>query len=155
MSELINIVTAIGKPIIEDMGYYLVDVEYVKEGKNRILRFLIDSENGVDIDDCAIISERISSALDETDPIEAEYILEISSPGAERPLKTKEDIYRSINKYVNVRLKEPINNRTVYEGDLLAFDGETLTLQYRDKTVTKTVNINYDQVAKIRLAIKF
>ncbi|NLG82243.1 MAG: ribosome maturation factor RimP [Bacilli bacterium] len=155
MSELINIVTAIGKPIIEDMGYYLVDVEYVKEGKNRILRFLIDSENGVDIDDCAIISERISSALDETDPIEAEYILEISSPGAERPLKTQEDIYRSINKYVNVRLKEPINNRTVYEGDLLAFDGETLTLQYRDKTVTKTVNINYDQIAKIRLAIKF
>jgi len=155
LSELINIVTAIGKPIIEDMGYYLVDVEYVKEGKNRILRFLIDSENGVDIDDCAIISERISSALDETDPIEAEYILEISSPGAERPLKTQEDIYRSINKYVNVRLKEPINNRTVYEGDLLAFDGETLTLQYRDKTVTKTVNINYDQIAKIRLAIKF
>lgn len=147
--------TAIGKPIIEDMGYYLVDVEYVKEGKNRILRFLIDSENGVDIDDCAIISERISSALDETDPIEAEYILEISSPGAERPLKTQEDIYRSINKYVNVRLKEPISNRTVYEGDLLAFDGDTLTLQYRDKTVTKTVNINYDQIAKIRLAIKF
>lgn len=155
MSDLISVVTAIGKPIIEEMGYELVDVEYVKEGKNRILRYLIDRENGVDIDDCAIISERISNALDEQDPISDEYILEICSPGAERPLKTKEDLYRSINKYVNVKLKEPINNRRVYEGDLVAFDGEILTLKYREKTATKTININYDQIAKIRLAIKF
>lgn len=145
----------IGKPIIEDMGYIFIDVEYVKEGRNYILRYFVDSEKGVDIDECAIISEKISEALDKKDPIKEEYILEISSPGAERVLKTKDDIKNAINKYVNVKLYSPIQDRKVYEGDLIAFENDVLTIRYNDKNNTKTIDIEYDKIARIRLAIKF
>lgn len=154
MSTLVKC-TEIGKPVIEEMGYVLVDIEFVKEGKNRVLRYYVDSEKGVDIDDCAIMSEKISELLDKYDPIKDEYILEISSPGAERVLKTKEDIKNAINKYVNVKLYEPINKQKVFEGDLISFDKDVLTIRYKDKNIDKTVEINYDKIAKIRLAIKF
>ncbi len=155
MSILLDTCTEIGKPIIEEMGYTLVDVEYVKEGKKYILRYLVDSEKGVDIDDCAIMSENISRILDERDPIKEEYLLEISSPGAERPLKTKQDIKNAVNKYVNVRLYAPVNKQKEFEGDLIAFDGDVITLRYKDKQAVKTVEIKYELISKIRLAIKF
>jgi len=82
-------------------------------------------------------------------------VLEISSPGAERVLKTKEDIINSINKYVYVKLYAPIQNQKKFEGDLVAFDGDILTICYKDKNISKTVDIKYEQIAKIRLAIKF
>ncbi|QVK18972.1 ribosome maturation factor RimP [Mycoplasmatota bacterium] len=155
MSIVLDACAEIGKPIIEEMGYSFVDVEYVKEGRNYVLRYLVDSVNGIDIDECAIISERISQVLDVEDPIKQEYMLEISSPGAERPLKTKEDVKNAINKYVNVKLYAPILNSKEYNGDLIAFDNDVLTLRYKDKTVVKTIEIQYEKISKIRLAIKF
>ncbi|MDF2699498.1 MAG: ribosome maturation factor RimP [Haloplasmataceae bacterium] len=145
----------LGQPIIEEMGYFLVDVEFVKEGKNFILRYLVDSSNGIDIDECALISEKISTVLDKEDPITQEYMLEIASPGAERTLKTIEDVTKSIGKYVNIKLYAPLNNLKEYEGDLISFENDILTIQYNDKTTIKTVEIKYDLISKIRLAIKF
>lgn len=155
MSNVILTCKEIGEPIIKKMGYNLVDIEYVKEGSNYVLRYFVDSYNGIDIDECALISEEISKILDTTEPIKQEYILEISSPGVERPLKTKEDIMNALNKYVNVRLYSPINSSKEYEGDLIDFQDDILTIKYKVKTVFKTVNIKYDQISKIRLAIKF
>ncbi len=155
MSIVVDTCAEIGRPVIEEMGYSLVDVEFIKEGKNYVLRYLIDSENGVDIDDCAVISEKISHVLDLQDPIKDEYVLEISSPGAERPLKTKEEIAKAVNKYVNVKLSKPILNSKEFEGDLIAFDGDVLTLSYKEKNLTKIIDIKYEQISKIRLAIKF
>lgn len=155
MSKVLELCKQIGEPIINELGYTMVDVEYVKEGKYYILRYMIESGQGIDLDDCAVISERISHQLDQQDPIPQEYMLEITSPGAERPLKTKEDIIKSIGKYVHLKTYAPIDGSKEFEGDLVAFEDDVLTLAYKVKTAVKTVQINYDQIAKIRLAIKF
>lgn len=74
---------------LDEHNFELVDVEYVKEGSNYFLRVYVDKEGGIDIDDCGMISEYLSQKLDENDPIPTAYFLEVSSPGAERPLKKK------------------------------------------------------------------
>jgi ribosome maturation factor RimP len=155
LSSVIETCREIGQPIIEQLGFQLVDVEYVKEGRNFVLRFLVDNEQGIDIDECAIISERMSEVLDRLDPIKEEYMLEISSPGAERPLKTRNDVAKAVGKYVNVRLYAPVLDCKEFEGDLIAFNDDRLTIQYKVKTSMKTIELNYDQISKIRLAIKF
>ena len=93
MSKVIETVSQIVTPILEDMGLELVDMEYVKEGRDWFLRVYIDKEAGIDIEECGIVSERLSEKLDEVDPILHNYFLEVSSPGAERPLK-KEQILK-------------------------------------------------------------
>ena len=155
MSTTIDKCREIGLPIIEEMGYTLVDLEFVKEGRNYVLRYLVDAPGGINIDDCALISEQISRALDENDPIPQEYMLEIASPGAEKPLKTKEEVKASVGKYVNVKLYAPIDGLKEFEGDLVSFDDDVIVLEYKDKTIKKKVEIKFDLVAKIRLAIKF
>lgn len=75
------------QPYLNEQGFELVDIEYVKEGSNWFLRVYVDKEGGIDIDDCVLISEKLSAKLDENDPIPTIYFLEVSSPGAERPLK--------------------------------------------------------------------
>lgn len=90
MSQSItDLVKELASPILENLQLELVDIEYVKEGKNWYLRLFIDSEDGVDIEECGMVSERLSEKLDEIDPIPHNYFLEVSSPGAERPLKNK------------------------------------------------------------------
>ncbi|KHF30962.1 Ribosome maturation factor RimP [Anoxybacillus sp. BCO1] len=90
MKKVTHIVEELVTPIVTDMGLELVDIEYVKEGKNWFLRVFIDSPTGIDIDQCGVVSERLSEKLDEIDPIPHNYFLEVSSPGAERPLKKGE-----------------------------------------------------------------
>jgi ribosome maturation factor RimP len=102
-----------------------------------------------------LISEKISSLLDNLDLIKDEYSLEISSPGAERQLKTKEAVEKAIGQYVNVRLYRPMDNSKEFEGNLIAFAAEILTIEYKAKTTVKTIEIPYAQVSKIRLAIQF
>lgn len=143
------------QPITDELNVELVDVEFVKEGPNYFLRIYVDQENGIDLDMCSAVSEKISEMLDELDPISQEYILEVSSPGAERPLKKKEDYIKSIGKNIFVRLYEPFQGAKAYEGILLFFEEDELTLQVTDKTRKKEVKIPYDKVASCRLAILF
>ena len=82
------------KPVVERMGYEMVDIEFVKEGPNWYLRAFVDKDGGVTIDDCELISKELEKVLDENDPIEQAYFLEISSPGIDRPLKKKEDFIK-------------------------------------------------------------
>ncbi|MBM7094213.1 ribosome maturation factor RimP [Bacillus sp. H-16] len=151
-----NIKTTIetmAQPIVEQMGLELVEAEFVKEGKNYFLRVYIDSDKGVDLDDCSAVSEKLSEALDKEDPIEEAYYLEVSSPGAERPLKKAEDVKKAIGKNVNVTTYAPIDGEKVFEGKLLDFDGERLTIQMVVKTRTRSVEVPYEKVAKARLAV--
>lgn len=109
LSKVTEIVEEMVHPILDELHLELVDVEYVKEGPNWFLRVYIDKDTGVDIDECAVVSEKLSEKLDEVDPISENYFLEVSSPGAERPLKkTKTSKKRlgkmSILKHMN-RLK--------------------------------------------------
>ncbi|WP_127580688.1 ribosome maturation factor RimP [Paenibacillus koleovorans] len=146
-----EIITEMIQPFLDNEGFELVDVEYVKEGNNRFLRVYVDKEGGIDIDDCGRISEVLSEKLDEKDPIPDAYFLEVSSPGAERPLKKLSDYERAVEKNVFVTTYEPIDGAKEFEGKLLSFDGDTLVIQ----TPRKKASVPYAKVASARLAIVF
>ena len=103
-TEIENKTEALVLPIIEENGFELVDVEYVKEGANWYLRVYADKEGGINIDDCVLISRALEAKLDAEDFIEDAYILEVSSPGLGRPLKKEKDYLRSIGKSIDIKL---------------------------------------------------
>ncbi len=107
--KVTDLVSEIVTPIIDKLSLELVDVEFKKEGPNWFLRVFIDSDKGVDLEDCGQVSEQLSEKLDELDPIDQAYFLEVSSPGAERPLKKEKDIKKAIGKNVHVTTYEPID----------------------------------------------
>lgn len=156
MSKKVTEVTEeLVSPILAEMNLELVDIEFVKEGKNWYLRVFIDSEKGIDIEDCGKVSEKLSEKLDEVDPITYPYFLEVSSPGAERPLKKAEDVKKAVGKQVYIKTYEPIHDEKVFEGKLLEFDGDTLIVELLVKTRKKQVEIPYNKVASARLAVSF
>ncbi|HEU4965105.1 MAG TPA: ribosome maturation factor RimP [Bacilli bacterium] len=149
--KVTEIIEELVTPIVEEEQLELVDVEYKKEGANWFLRVFIDKSGGVDIDDCGRVSEKLSDVLDEVDPIENAYFLEVSSPGAERPLKKPADYERSIGKNVYITTYEPVDGQKVFEGKLAAYDGETLTVE--EAKSSKTISV--EAVASARLAVIF
>ncbi|MEH7010710.1 ribosome maturation factor RimP [Neobacillus niacini] len=155
MSKVTEIVEELAQPIIEELGLELVEIEFVKEGKNWFLRVYIDKENGVDIEDCGIVSERLSEKLDELDPITHNYFLEVSSPGAERPLKKAKDFEKAIGKNVFIKTYEPIDGEKGFEGTLMEYDGETVKIEMKIKTRKKVIEIPFEKVASARLAVIF
>ncbi|TMN23608.1 ribosome maturation factor RimP [Lentibacillus cibarius] len=152
-SHVIKTTEELIDPILEEKGLELVDIEYVKEGKNWFLRVYIDKSGGVDINECGVVSEQLSEKLDQADPVKGAYFLEVSSPGVERPLKSKDDFQKNLGNNVYVKLYEPIDGQKEYEGILKAFDGNTATIEYKIKTRTKIIEIPYDKIAKARLAV--
>lgn len=136
--------------------YELVDVSYTKMGGDYVLSIFIDKPGGISVDDTATLTDIFSPLLDgiKPDPFPEQYFLEVSSPGLERPLKTKQAIEKAVGSYINVSLYQSIHNSKLFEGELKSFDGEVLVIDYLDKTRLKTVEIPYKTVAKARLAIK-
>nr|WP_309099378.1 ribosome maturation factor RimP [Fredinandcohnia onubensis] len=153
--KVTQIVEELVIPIVTDLQMELVDVEYVKEGKDWFLRVFIDSEKGVDIEDCGLVSEKLSEKLDEVDPIPYNYFLEVSSPGAERPLKKDSDFEKAIGKQVYVKTYEPIDGEKIFEGELTSFDGKLVTINVMVKTRKKSVEIPYEKISNARLAVTF
>ena len=117
-------VRALAQPLCDQLGYELWDVEYVKEGADMYLRITIDSEEGITIEDCERMHRAIDPLLDEADPIEEAYHLEISSPGIERDLKNEMQITACEGWQVEVRLYAPIDGAKSYLGDLVGLDEE-------------------------------
>ncbi|GAY74592.1 ribosome maturation factor RimP [Sporolactobacillus inulinus] len=142
-------------PILQEMNLELFDIEYVKEGKNRFLRVFIDSPSGVDLDTCAEVSEKLSEALDVEDPIKEAYFLEVSSPGAERPLKRYEDFEKALGKNVHLTTYEPIEGNKVFEGKLTEVNKDYVVLAIKNKTRVAHVTLPFDKIASSRLAIIF
>ena len=155
MSKVTEVVEELVTPILNENELELVDIEYVKEGKNWFLRVYIDKDNGIDIEECGIVSERLSEKLDAMDPIPHNYFLEVSSPGAERPLKKEKDYQKSIGKNVFIKTYEPIDGEKAFEGVLTDYNGETVTVEVKIKTRKKTVVIPFDKIASARLAVTF
>ena len=112
-------VTELAEPIAKELGYILWDVEFVREGSRRILRITIDSEEGITVDDCEKMHRAMDPVLDEADPIEEAYYLEVSSPGIERDLRTDEHIFYCVGADVEVRLYAPRDGSKVFCGELL------------------------------------
>ncbi|HEM3701820.1 TPA: ribosome maturation factor RimP [Streptococcus suis] len=155
MSSIIDLVTATIEPAIQ-APYELVDVEYGKMGGDYVLSIFIDKEGGISLQDTADLSEIISPLLDmiQPDPFPEQYMLEVTSPGLERPLKTAEAVAQAVGKYIHVKLYQAIDKVKIFEGTLLSFDGTDLVMEYMDKTRKKEVTIPYSTVAKARLAVK-
>ncbi len=112
-------VRQLAEPIAEELNLWIWDVEFVKEGARRVLRITVDSEEGVGIEDCERLHRAIDPILDEADPIEEQYYLEVCSPGLERELKNEDHIYACEGWDVEVRLYAPLNGSKTYRGKLL------------------------------------
>jgi ribosome maturation factor RimP len=151
--RVVEVVTEMVSPMLEKMELDLVEITYRKEGPNWILRVAIDRPpEGVTIDDCERVTKALSKALDEVDPIETAYYLEVSSPGAERKLKDYSDLQKQIGRYLHLTLKQPVKGKDTLIGYLKGADeNQMLVLENEDGLW----EISYSQVSRARLAIKF
>lgn len=128
-------VTPVAEQVASELGYFVWDIDYVKEGTEWFLRIDIDKEKGVNIEDCEKYSRTIDPLLDELDPIEEQYTLQISSPGLERVIKNDFHLEHCIGETVCVRLYAPINGFKEYVGELIAYDAETVTVYVEENVV--------------------
>lgn len=148
--DMLDTVENISNEIADDLGFELVDVEYTKEHGDFFLRIYVDKVNGITIDDCQIMSKKLSSSLDKADPIKREYYLEVSSPGLDRPLKTDKDLNRNLNKDVELSLYRPFKDQKKYEGELYDFDEENIILKQGENII----EIPKEYVSLTKLSIK-
>ena len=151
-ASIAETVRALAEPIAESLGCWVWDVEYVKEGAKRILRITIDSEEGVNINDCEALHRAIDPVLDEADPIEEQYYLEVSSPGIERDLRTEEHIMACEGWDVEVRLYAPIGGSKLFRGVLLPL-GEDGTVRIDSAGIV--LEFPKASVAKLRTYFEF
>ena len=138
------------KTIADQLDIEIVDVEY--DDKQRALTVFIETERGVDLDTCEMFHRSIDAVLDELDPSYGEpYTLNVSSPGLDRPFKTKRDFERNLQKEVEIRLYAPLKGKKFIEGVLIDFDENSVTV----KTEKEELKISLNKIAKINKAIKF
>ena len=145
---------ALLQPMVDERGFELVDVEYVKEGSNWYLRAFIDKPGGISIDDIEPISRELSEKLDQEDFISDAYILEVSSPGLGRPLKKDQDFVRSIGEEIEIHLYRAINKQKEFVGILKEFNKEENTFTVELEDGEETV-FNRADVALVRLTFDF
>ncbi|MFC4651540.1 ribosome maturation factor RimP [Lactococcus nasutitermitis] len=157
MEEITKVVETFIEPYLpEDVE--LVDVEWEKLGQDFILRVVIDKVDGVSIEDTANLSEIISPLLDKIspDPFPSEgYMLEVVSPGAERPLKKLADFENALGAFVLIKLYQKIAGEKEFTGDIVKVNDEVITLDVLDKTRHKSVEIPLDKISKATTLVKF
>ncbi len=147
--SVISASEAYAQPVLDDLGLELVEIQYRREGHGWVLRFFIDREDGVNIDDCAAVSRAMSAWLDVEDLIEHAYHLEVSSPGLERPLKKAEDFKRFAGRRARIKLREPRDDRRVFTGTLeSALDNEIILM-----VDERPMRFRFDEIARARLAL--
>ena len=140
MASIEEKVETLLKPIIENLGYDLYDVEYSKEGKNYFLRIFIDKQSGIDLQDCEKVSNSINDKLDEVDYIKEQYFLEVSSPGIERLLRKDKHLKQNIGKEILVKLfKKDDTGKKEYQGILQEFNEQIITLKENIKIERKNI----------------
>ena len=133
MSKIEEKVEQLLSTTINNLGYDLYDIEYVKEGKDYFLRIFIDKENGIDLNDCEKVNNVISEILDTADYIKESYFLEVSSPGIERILRKNKHLEKNINNKIQIKLFKPIDKKKELIGILKEFTNESIILEIEDK----------------------
>ena len=128
MTSLEKKIEDLVKPIIENLGYKVYDVIYQKEGKDNYLKIFIDSDKGIDLNDCEKVNNSVNNILYEKDYIKAQYYLEISSPGLERNLRRDEQFLDNINKKIEVHLYNSINNNKTVTGILKEYNENNIVI---------------------------
>lgn len=138
--------------LVAEMGYELVDVEYVKENGGMSLIFTIDRDGGVGIDDCETVSRKIDPLVEELNPTDDKpYTLVVSSPGLDRPLKTDRDLKRAMGQKVELTLFAKQDGKKSFVGTLESFTQKEVTLE----TEKEALSFQRDKVANIKLVIEF
>jgi len=138
-------------PVINENRLELVDIEYKKEGKNWILRIFIDKEGGVTVDDCTRVSRHIEDLIEVEEAVPSSYVLEVSSPGLDRPLKKEKDFLRFKGKRAHVTTFTPIQQQKSFKGTIRDFQEDVLFLDID----SQPVEIPKNQIAKAKLEIEF
>jgi ribosome maturation factor RimP len=147
-----EIVAEVALSVTDKNSFELVDVEFIKEGSNWYLRVYIDKPGGIVIEDCQTISEQLSEKLDDLDPIEQSYYLEVSSPGLERPLKKDKDFVKFKGELVEVKLFQPIEGKKAFEGELIGLIDNKIGIKTQ-----KGLELMFerDKVSSVKRVLKF
>ena len=151
MAKVTELTAGLAAPIVEAAGCSLWDVEYVKEAGEWFLRVYIDKEGGVSINDCEAVSRPLSDALDEADPIEGSYTLEVGSAGIDRVLRKSEHFAAYLGSEVEVKLYRAREGKKEYVGLLRGYADGNVTLEEGDGTVT----FEKKDIAQVRLYVRF
>ena len=149
--KVTELVAELARPIVEEQGCELWDVEYVREGSEYFLRLYLDKDGGVDILDCENVSRKVSDLLDAADPIEGSYIFEVSSAGAERQLKRPGDFEKFMGSPVLLKTYQNRDGRKEFAGVLKGYDGGAVVLEMG----TKELRFEKAEIAMVRLRIVF
>ena len=149
--KVTDLVAQLAKPVVEEYGCELWDVEYVREGSDYFLRIYLDKEGGVDINDCEKISRAMDPILDEKDPIEGSYHFEVCSAGLERTLKRPSDFARFMGSNITVKLYRPRNGLKEIPCVLSGYDNGKVTVTAGKETIT----FEKSEVALVRLRVEF
>jgi ribosome maturation factor RimP len=147
-----EIVRELTLPITDNYQFEIVDIEFKKEGPNWYLRLFVDKPEGINLEDCQLISDSLSEILDEVDPIEQSYILEVSSPGLDRPLKTPEDYEKYKGHKVEIKLYAPYNGQKKYTGKLIGLLDNIINLEVNNK---ERIEIPLNAASSVRLFVEF
>lgn len=145
------LVEEIALPVVEALGFRYVDTEYAKQGQDWLLTVYIDKDGGVLIDDCETVSRALETILDEKDLIADSYILCVSSPGLDRPLKSERDFARCMGKKIDIKLYKPFEGRKEYTGVLTAYTLASVTIE----TDENEIIFDCKETAKICLHLDF
>lgn len=135
------------QPLVEDLGYEFVGLEYTGQSKNAVLRIYIDHKQGIDLDDCGRVSGEVAALLDVEDPISGQYNLEVSSPGLDRPLFTLEQCARFAGEQVQITVFAPVEGRRKFKGRILSVTGDTLNIDQDGAEIA----LDFSNIAKARL----
>ena len=141
----------LARPVVEEEGCSLWDVEYLREAGTWYLRIYIDKDGGVSIDDCERISRRLDPILDEADPIPESYVFEVGSAGADRELKRPSDFVQFMDAEVEVKLYKPLDGSKSFVGKLVGYEEGTVVLDWRGKELRFAPS----QIAQVRLYVSF
>jgi len=139
------------EPVLAEMGIELVDMEFLSGQGRRVLRIYADRPTGINLDDCAMVSREIGNLLDVKDLLQHHYVLEVSSPGLNRPLKGEKDFLRAIGQKIKVKTAVPLKGRRNFSGVLQSFENGILQLKLDDTVV----QISEESVSKTNLEFDF
>ena len=146
MAKIEEKVESLIEPKVQELGYNLYDVEYVKEGKEYYLRVYIDKDTGISLEDCELVSNNINELLDQAEYIKEQYFLEVSSPGIERILKKDKHLKDNIGAKVQIKLFKPVNGKKQYEGILKNFNESNIEIE----TASATLEIERQNIGQIK-----
>ncbi len=132
-------VAAIIEPVIQELGFELVDVDFLTDRGRRVLRIYVDTREGITLDECAEVSREVGSLIDLEDLISEQYVLEVSSPGLNRPLRKEKDFIAAMGRKVKVKMRKPLEGRRNFTGMLENFDNGVITLRMENNEIVLPV----------------